>query len=174
VSPLRGGEADKFGHRYEGRWTTRQLLYVLQGQVDSVTVEEIGEIGKGVEFTARRQDKTEVHQVKRQHGSANQWELFDLMANGVLAAAQNQVAKGRQFWFVSTMPFRQWSKPQHRHMEPVRDQLEQDRRAFYVGLTRAKDAVVLIHGTYWETPWGSRNTLGTSRFVLDVLNHLGA
>jgi hypothetical protein len=104
VSPLRGGEADKFGNRYEGRWTTRQLLYVLQGQVDSVTVEEAGEIGKGVEFTVRRPGKTEVHQVKRQHASANQWELFDLKANGVLAAAQDQVAKGRQFWFVSSVP----------------------------------------------------------------------
>jgi hypothetical protein len=51
VSPLRGGEADKFGNRYEGRWTTRELLYVLQGQVDSVTIEEVGEIGKEVEFT---------------------------------------------------------------------------------------------------------------------------
>ncbi len=104
MSPLRGGEADKFGNRYEGRWTTRQLLYVLQGQVDSVTIEEAGEIGRGVEFTVRRPGKTEVHQVKRQHASANQWELFDLKANGVLAAAQDQVAKGRQFWFVSTVP----------------------------------------------------------------------
>ena len=68
MSPLRGGEADKFGNRYEGRWTTRELLYVLLGQVDSVTVEEVGEIGKGVEFTVRRMDSTEVHQVNDSMG----------------------------------------------------------------------------------------------------------
>ena len=32
MSPRSGGEAAKFGERYEGRWTTRQLLYVLLGQ----------------------------------------------------------------------------------------------------------------------------------------------
>ena len=59
-------------------------------------------------------------------------------------------------------------------MQPPPDELEQARRAFYVGLTRAKDAVILIHGTYWETDWKAKNTLGpgTSRFVLDVLDHL--
>ena len=54
VSPLRGGEAAKFGERYEGRWTTRQLLYVLLGDVDSVTVEDVGEISLGAEFTVWR------------------------------------------------------------------------------------------------------------------------
>jgi hypothetical protein len=104
VSPLRGGESDKFGNRYEGRWTTRQLLYVLLGQADSVTVEPVGEIGEGVEFTVRRGDAVDVHQVKRQNASANGWSLPDLSVNGVLAAAKLHVSSGRKFWFVSTTP----------------------------------------------------------------------
>src|SRR5450755_3676850 len=104
MSPRPGGEAAKFGDRYEGRWTTRQLLYVLRGYVDSVTVEDVGEISLGAEFTLRREGRTEVHQVKRQHGDANKWELSVLHENGVLAAAQHHVSKGRQFWFVSTIP----------------------------------------------------------------------
>jgi DNA helicase-2/ATP-dependent DNA helicase PcrA len=88
-------------------------------------------------------------------------------------------AKGREWDVVilpglidGIMPNRMWSKARHQYLEPAPDRLEQDRRAFYVGLTRARDAVILIHGTYWETPWGSRNSLGTSRFAVDVLDHL--
>jgi len=88
-------------------------------------------------------------------------------------------AKGREWDVVilpglidGIMPGRRWSGQRKQYMEPAADRLEQDRRAFYVGLTRARNAVVLIHGTYWETSWGSRNSLGTSRFVVDVLNHL--
>ena len=33
MSPRRGGEAAKFGARFEGRWTTRSLLDVLIGRV---------------------------------------------------------------------------------------------------------------------------------------------
>jgi len=104
MSPRSGGEAAKFGERYEGRWTTRHLLYVLLGDVDSVTVEDVGEISLGAEFTVRRGTRTEIHQVKRQIGDANEWELHVLKNNGVLAAAQHHVSTGRQFWFVSTIP----------------------------------------------------------------------
>ena len=106
MSPRRGGEADKFGNRYEGRWTVRYLLYVLLGQVDSVTVEEAGDIGKGVEFTVRRGDSLEVHQVKRQSGNANEWSAKALGAAEVLKAARKHVAAGRVFHFVSIAPAR--------------------------------------------------------------------
>lgn len=104
MSPRRGGEADKFGLRYEGRLTTRHLLYVLYGDVDSVTVEAIGELGDGADYIVRRGDVTEVHQVKRQHGIDGEWKLNDLKVNGVLAAAQHHVEAGRRFWFLSTTP----------------------------------------------------------------------
>jgi hypothetical protein len=71
MSPRAGGEADKFGNRYEGVWTARQLLYVLSGRINSITVEEPGGPGAGVEFILRRGDNTEAHQCKRQHGTAN-------------------------------------------------------------------------------------------------------
>jgi len=106
VSPRRGGEADKFGNRYEGRWTVRQLLYVLLGRVDSVRVEEVGDIGAGAEFTVRRGDHVEVHQVKRQTGNANEWSIAALKTAGVLRAAETHVTAGRQFHFVSLVPAR--------------------------------------------------------------------
>jgi hypothetical protein len=102
LSPRPGGEADKFGNRYEGRWTVRQVLEILQGAAVSIVVEPIGEIGEGVEFSLERSDVTEVHQVKRQIGTANEWELHVLNSRGVLGAAQKHVAAGRHFHFVST------------------------------------------------------------------------
>ena len=54
VSPRPGGDTDKFGNRYEGRWTVRQLLEVLVGKAEAITVEPLGEIGAGVEFTLER------------------------------------------------------------------------------------------------------------------------
>jgi hypothetical protein len=104
VSPRRGGEADKLGNHYEGTWTVLQLLEVLAGRADSVTVEELGEIGEGVEFTLRRHNGVETHQVKRQHGSANYWTLGALRSEGVLETARRQVTAGRQFHFISTIP----------------------------------------------------------------------
>jgi DNA helicase II / ATP-dependent DNA helicase PcrA len=98
---------------------------------------------------------------------------------GKLTLTTYHSAKGRE-WDVTIlpglvdgiMPRRKWSKPKGRYLEPAPDQLEEDRRLFYVGLTRAKDAVILIHGTYWETEWGAPNNYGTSRFVLDVVRHM--
>lgn len=106
MSPRRGGEADKFGNRYEGRWTVRHLLYVLLGQADSVTVEEVGEIGEGAEFSVRRGSEVEVHQVKRQIGNANEWSVKALGSAGILRAARKHVSAGRRFIFVSTVPAR--------------------------------------------------------------------
>ncbi|ABP54450.1 ATP-binding protein [Salinispora tropica] len=104
MSPRPGGEADKLGNHYEGAWIVLHVLEVLAGTAESVTVEELGEIGKGAEFTLRRRVASEIHQVKRQRGSANYWKLGDLHAEGVLHAARSHVAAGRQFHFVSTIP----------------------------------------------------------------------
>ncbi|MEV1005474.1 ATP-binding protein [Nonomuraea sp. NPDC050202] len=104
MSPRPGGEADKFGNRYEGAWTVRQLFYVLNGQLDSVTVEEVDEIGLGSEFTTRKNGDVDAYQIKRQYGNANLWSVTSLRNNGVLAAARKHAEAGRNFHFVSTIP----------------------------------------------------------------------
>ncbi len=107
MSPRAGGEADKFGNRYEGAWTVRQVLDVLRDRANRITVEATGEDGTGVEFILRRPSGVEeAHQVKRQRGRANSWTLRSLEAEGVLEAADAQAAAGREFHFVSTIPAR--------------------------------------------------------------------
>ncbi|AQS72091.1 hypothetical protein B1H29_19710 [Streptomyces pactum] len=104
MSPRPGGEADKFGNRYEGAWTIRHVLYVLLGTGHSVTVEDIDELGLGAEFTYRHGDTVEVHQLKRQNGSANTWTVKSLQDKGIWENVRSHVEDGRQFRFVSLLP----------------------------------------------------------------------
>lgn len=104
MSPRPGGEADKFGNRYEGAWTIRHLLYVLLGVGHSVTVEDIDDLSQGAEFTYRHGNTVEVHQLKRQNGSANTWTVKSLQDKGIWANARSHIEDGRHFRFVSLLP----------------------------------------------------------------------
>jgi len=106
MSPRRGGESDKLGNRYEEAWTVRHLLYVLNGDVDSITIEDIGDFGEGAEFTVRRAGTIEVHQLKRQHGLVNNWSERSLESLSIWRNARRHIQAGRQFRFVSTVPAR--------------------------------------------------------------------
>jgi hypothetical protein len=82
--PLPGGPADKFGNRYEGRWTLACMLDVMDERADSIRLEPPGLDGEEAEFWVRKGDVREYHQVKRQH-SSGRWMLQDLDKVGVLA-----------------------------------------------------------------------------------------
>ena len=100
-----GGEADKFGNSYEGAWTIFHTLLVLAGRARAMTVEDVGELGEGSEFTLTSlHHGDEAHQVKRKQGSANGWTPHRLNDEGVLQAARKHVERGRQFHFVSMIP----------------------------------------------------------------------
>lgn len=51
-----GGYADKLGNRYEGRWVARQLLLLLNEQIQSVTLESVGDDEAGVDLWIERND----------------------------------------------------------------------------------------------------------------------
>ncbi|MFE7622532.1 hypothetical protein [Streptomyces sp. NPDC057509] len=104
MSPRPGGEADKFGNRYEGAWTIRHVLYVLLGVGHSVTVEDIDDLGQGAEFTYRHGNTVEVHQLKRQNGSASTWTVKSLQEKGIWANARSHIEDGRRFKFASLLP----------------------------------------------------------------------
>ncbi|MFF8559053.1 ATP-dependent helicase [Streptomyces albidoflavus] len=115
----------------------------------------------------------------------NNLTLVDISAGelktGKVALTTYHSAKGREWQVVilpglvdGIMPSRFWDRNKRTFPQPPPDRLRQDRLAFYVGLTRAKSAVILVYGDHWETDWGGRNTLGISRFARDVLNELSA
>ena len=81
--PLPGGAAEKFGNRYEGRWTVACLLDVMDEKTDSIRLEPPGPEGQGFEFWTAKQGVREYHQVKRQH-SIGHWTLHTLEKERVL------------------------------------------------------------------------------------------
>jgi hypothetical protein len=84
IMPLPGGATDKFGNRYEGRWTVSCMIDVMDERVHAIRLEPPGTEGEGVEFWVRRGDRCEYHQVKRQHGARGSWTLTDLGSRGLL------------------------------------------------------------------------------------------
>jgi hypothetical protein len=78
----RGGESDKLGNRYEGVWTVENLLDVLSGQANSLTVEPLGRDALGIEFIKETSDgEKEFHSVKRQTTGAT-WTISQLISGG--------------------------------------------------------------------------------------------
>jgi hypothetical protein len=77
---------------------------VLDGRGRSLTVEDVGGLARSVEFTYRRADAVEVHQVKRQNSVAHGWTVRSLLSAGIWDAARHHVEAGREFYFVSTIP----------------------------------------------------------------------
>ena len=76
--PRTGGEADKFGNRYERLWTVDAVLDLIDGDYSELTVEAIGDEAAGVEFV--RTDHSgirEYHSIKRQHSKGN-WTIARL------------------------------------------------------------------------------------------------
>jgi hypothetical protein len=83
------------------------MLEVLAENAESMVIEEIGELGEGIEFSVTRPGGVvEAHQVKRQLGNSNSWSISALVGLGVVSAAVAQNALGREFHFVSTVPSR--------------------------------------------------------------------
>jgi hypothetical protein len=59
-----GGRADKLGNRYEGRWTAKQLLRLLDGKLSAVRLESFSEDHVDL-FVTNLDGATELHQCKR-------------------------------------------------------------------------------------------------------------
>ncbi|RRD36185.1 hypothetical protein EII31_00935 [Leucobacter sp. OH2974_COT-288] len=108
MSPRAGGEADKLGNRYELAWAIRHALYCLSRDGVALTLEDSEfELRQSSEFTYEAEDFIEVHQVKRQNGNRNSWNINTLDDMKIFEAAKNHVAQGRHYHFVSLTPCRQ-------------------------------------------------------------------
>lgn len=101
--PLRGGPSDKYGNRFEGKWTAYCIAQVMAEEADSIRLDPPGNEGEGAEFTLRREVVVEYHQVKRQHARPGDWSITELAGNGVLRYAflKTHDPNGR-YVFVST------------------------------------------------------------------------
>ena len=73
--PLPGGPADKIGNRYELWWTVYQFVRIINGEVESIRIEDPA-INKA-EFVITTGEGHEFHQTKRSH-LRGQWSLSEL------------------------------------------------------------------------------------------------
>ncbi|MGV9706284.1 ATP-dependent helicase [Streptomyces sp. NPDC003483] len=103
----------------------------------------------------------------------------DAIRSGKVALSTYHKAKGREWEVVilpglieGIMPGRRYNGRTRSYPPTPPDRLAQDRRSFYVGLTRAKTSIVMLYGEYFDNRGNYINRFGVSRFALDVLNHL--
>lgn len=72
-----GGMADKLGNRYEGRWVAKQLLRLLNEEIQSLTIELIGPNEQGVDLLVVKKDGTrQLQQCKARLGIRGTVYLF--------------------------------------------------------------------------------------------------
>lgn len=80
--PRTGGEADKFGNRYESLWTVDAVLDLIDGKYTELTVEPLGDEAAGIEFFGTDHSGIrEYHSIKRQHSRGN-WTVSALTQEG--------------------------------------------------------------------------------------------
>nr|WP_299243569.1 hypothetical protein [uncultured Halomonas sp.] len=101
--PLPGGPSDKYGNRFEGKWTAYCVAQVMAEEADFIRLEPLGEEGEGAEFSLRKGEVVEYHQVKRQHARPGDWSIRELASKSVLRHAflKTREPNGR-YHFVST------------------------------------------------------------------------
>jgi DNA helicase-2/ATP-dependent DNA helicase PcrA len=75
-------------------------------------------------------------------------------------------AKGLEFDVVVMMSLEEGKVPDYRSNTAAK--LQEDRRLFYVGLTRARHEVHLVYSGWYANPYGRRFNNGPSRFVTEV------
>src|SRR4051812_40963556 len=96
----RGGRADKLGNRYEGRWVARNLLFVLDGRLASLTVEAVGDEERGVDLWQAHPDGTrEAQQCKRKNWNKGKWGIGELRTQGVLGHLAYQLRRNGRHRF---------------------------------------------------------------------------
>ena len=79
-------------------------------------------------------------------------------------------AKGLEFPVVFLVGVEEGLLPHSRSMDDP-DQMEEERRLCYVGITRARDRLYMLH-TFRRTLWGRSDICEPSRFLDDIPKHL--
>ena len=88
----KGGRADKLGNRYEGLFTVKFLLKLIEEEVSSITIEPMGDEEEGVDLWVKNKDGSrECYQCKGRNASNENWRMGDLAAKGIFSKAKKQL-----------------------------------------------------------------------------------
>jgi hypothetical protein len=87
-------EEDKLGNRYEARWVVKQLLLLLNDEIQSVTIEAIGDEESGVDLrVVQKNGRTQAQQCKARNKSKEAWSISDLQQREVLDKMSSQLER---------------------------------------------------------------------------------
>ncbi|MZK51418.1 hypothetical protein [Clostridium beijerinckii] len=103
-----GGRADKLGNRHEGRWLVKQFLRLLREELESVTIESIGDDERGVDIWIHYKGGVrQAQQCKARNGSNEHWTIGDLKQKDILRNMKFQLNrdKSHEFMLVSGVGF---------------------------------------------------------------------
>ena len=98
-----GPMADKLGNRYEGRWVAKQLLRLLNEELESVTVELIGQEEIGVDILVVK--KNGIRQFQQCKARLDD-SVTDLKNKGILGNLKYQLSRDSQIEFALVSPTR--------------------------------------------------------------------
>lgn len=104
-----GGIADKLGNRYEGRWVARQLLRLLNEEIQFVAVELIGPDEYGVDLRVIEKDGTrQLQQCKARFSRYKSLTIAALRTKGILEYLKCHLSRDskQEFVLVSAIPGR--------------------------------------------------------------------
>jgi hypothetical protein len=102
-----GGMSEKLGNRYEGRWVAKQLLRLLNEEIQSVTVELIGPEEEGVDLlVVKKNGVRQLQQCKARFGNQNSWSVRALASKGILGHLHTHLSSdlSLEFALVSSIP----------------------------------------------------------------------
>lgn len=102
-----GGMSEKLGNRYEGRWVAKQLLRLLNEEIQSVTVELIGPDEQGVDLlVVGKNGVRQLQQCKARCGGRESWTISALRDKGILGHLKHHLDRdpNHNFSLVTAIP----------------------------------------------------------------------
>lgn len=102
-----GGMSEKLGNRYEGRWVAKQLLGLLNENIQSVTVELIGPDEQGVDLLVVGKDGVrQLQQCKARCGGRESWTISALRDKGILGHLKHHLDRdpNHKFSLITAIP----------------------------------------------------------------------
>lgn len=100
-----GGRADKLGNRYEARWVVKQMLRVINEEINSIILEAVGDEEEGVDvLIINKNGAREYHQCKGRNASKEKWTIADLNNKNILRNAKKHLDRNYDSTFVLISP----------------------------------------------------------------------